>query len=516
MASSDILTAALLGQLQQVGNRRDSRRELGARLIAGGPPPAPIMNIGSGLAYALTRGLDAYSGAQMQRDADQDETARRDGILERLTGIQREQREEADRIFPGFGAPPAQPMAPPTMAPQPMPTMAPQPMPMRQAEPAQPEMPPMAGGDYRARNAEAARLRDAVLDDATITPDEQAQRLAAISARLSGATGVPAIPGGYRANPGVEGAFAGLPAPSGVVPPIPQQAPRLGVDFAAIQRAFESGNPIAERRARAALQVAQAQRGEEGRPVTVAPGGALVDPRTGRVILERPPAEQAPLAPERFQQELQRAAAGRPSVEVRTGQTFGEALGRNTAEALQNLQNDARTANDTLQSVGRIRSLLDQGAITGTLAESRLAFERALSGIGLLDGRRVTNTEQLMSELANNVLAKSSQMAGVLTDRDIQFLREASAGTVNLTADTIRQVTQLAERAASRQIERYNRAVEPLQNSPDVPEVSRRIYAPIGQQPAAGGRVRVTSPAEAERLAPGTEYETPNGQVFRR
>jgi hypothetical protein len=101
-----------------------------------------------------------------------------------------------------FGAPQ---QAPPQMPQAPQPAM-----------PQQPNAP--ASEDPRQRNAQFAALRQQVLDDPNLLPEQRSAALARISAAAAGASGLPQAPGGYRAAPGVEGAFAGLPAPSGVVP----------------------------------------------------------------------------------------------------------------------------------------------------------------------------------------------------------------------------------------------------------------------------------------------------------
>lgn len=121
-----------------------------------------------------------------------------------MIGQERERAEFA-RLF---GGAPAMPGAPPVVPAMP---------------PAAPAAPAVDGPtDPRARVAEAARRRQAILDNPNLTEAQQAAALAEVSAWLA-APSVPERPGGYRANPGSPEAgtpFAGLPAPSGVVPAI--------------------------------------------------------------------------------------------------------------------------------------------------------------------------------------------------------------------------------------------------------------------------------------------------------
>ena len=94
------------------------------------------------------------------------------------------------------------------------------PSPMAPASPVGPVAPgPQTGGptDIRARNAEAAQMREAVLSDPNLTPEQQAEALARISAWLA-APSAPERPGGYRSPSGVENVYAGAAPPTGVIP----------------------------------------------------------------------------------------------------------------------------------------------------------------------------------------------------------------------------------------------------------------------------------------------------------
>jgi hypothetical protein len=91
---------------------------------------------------------------------------------------------------------------------------------MAPASPVGPVAPgPQTGGptDIRARNAEAAQMREAVLSDPNLTPEQQAEALARISAWLA-APSAPERPGGYRSPSGVENVYVGAAPPTGVIP----------------------------------------------------------------------------------------------------------------------------------------------------------------------------------------------------------------------------------------------------------------------------------------------------------
>jgi hypothetical protein len=107
MATSDLMAQALLGQLGQRGGRQDGRRAVAARLMAGSPPAGPLNNTAGALAYALSQGLDAWTGARMQDQADrEDETRRTEGlaqIRDYQTRRDQQQQESTRQLLAGMG-----------------------------------------------------------------------------------------------------------------------------------------------------------------------------------------------------------------------------------------------------------------------------------------------------------------------------------------------------------------------------------------------------------------------------
>jgi len=185
-----------------------------------------------------------------------------------------------------------------------------------------------------------------------------------------------------------------------------------------------------------------------------------------------------------------------PQVNIPGEDSFSKGLGTATVEAIQGARTQAQSGLGTIQATRRIQDLLDSGVITGTGAELRLSLNRALATAGLIDGKRVTNTEQLLAEISNNVLARTEQMKGVLTDRDIEFLKDAAAGRISLTPETIRRVAEISERGSGQLVENYNSMVRPLEGMQNVPQAARNVFrvmdvparqTPGRQQPAQQG-----------------------------
>jgi hypothetical protein len=165
-----------------------------------------------------------------------------------------------------------------------------------------------------------------------------------------------------------------------------------------------------------------------------------------------------------------------PQVNIPGEDSFSKGIGTATAEAIQTARTQAQSGLGTIQATRRIQDLLDSGVITGTGAELRLSLERGLATAGLIDGKRVTNTEQLLAEISNNVLARTEQMKGVLTDRDIEFLKDAAAGRISLTPETIRRVSEISERGSMQLVENYNSMVRPLADMQNVPQAARNVF----------------------------------------
>ena len=165
-----------------------------------------------------------------------------------------------------------------------------------------------------------------------------------------------------------------------------------------------------------------------------------------------------------------------PSINIPGEDSFSKGMGTATVDAIQTARTQAQSGLGTIQATRRIQDLLDSGVITGTGAELRLSLERGLATAGLIDGKRVTNTEQLLAEISNNVLARTEQMKGVLTDRDIEFLKDAAAGRISLTPETIRRVSEISERGSMQLVENYNSMVRPLADMQNVPQAARNVF----------------------------------------
>jgi hypothetical protein len=226
-------------------------------------------------------------------------------------------------------------------------------------------------------------------------------------------------------------------------------------------------------------------------------------------------------------QALMRQAAERkiappaPAAVVNMGDGgLGRELAKGTAAEVGKAREGALAAERSIESANRIVEALDSGAITGVGAEFRLNAARVLSSIGLIDGKQVANTQALLGELAKNVLAESAQMAGVLTDKDIEFLRDAAQGRIAYTAETLRRAAELAARGQVRIIDRYNTLVEPMQQDENLPAMTRRLYSPMtapafrgaAPPPAGAAPAALPAPSGGSRVI---EYDASGRRITR-
>jgi hypothetical protein len=373
------------------------------------------------------------------------------------------------------------------------------------------------------------------------------------------------LPNGAPAGADPNVIQASAPAPAGQQPAPAGQPPAAaaGLNREAMVmhalRGMQSTNPEIRRQAQMLMQAAQALPQTPQRQfATAAPGSAILDPRTGQVI------GQVPEAPDRTLETVEgpdgrpvlvprSQAAGRvpvrtPAVTVNNNNSpegaLPRELGQRGAARIDTMLPQAQQAAEAVQTGQRVLGLLQSGVITGTGAGFREALERGLVTAGLVDGQRVANTGQLMSELANATLAAAGGLSGPTSDRDILFLREVAGGNLALTEPTIRRIVQVSIDRSTRTLGNYNRVAEGLQNDPAIPENTRRLYAPIpvptmdarpANQPAQaapaaqaiqGGQVVADPPPPAIPAAPRTVpagsayspsrrmWRSPDGRMF--
>ena len=188
-----------------------------------------------------------------------------------------------------------------------------------------------------------------------------------------------------------------------------------------------------------------------------------------------------------------------PGVSVTVGDKTANKYADAIAEGVAKQDLDAIAAGESaigqIESSYRVRDLLKQNPITGTGAEARLGFEKALATAGFTKGDRASVTENLSAELAKTTLA-AVRTSGLgsgqgFTDKDRQFLERAAAGQIDLTPANLNYLAELNEKAGRANIAISNRVRARARQLPqfrNLPGMFPDISAPAayGSQLPAG------------------------------
>jgi hypothetical protein len=116
-----------------------------------------------------------------------------------------------------------------------------------------------------------------------------------------------------------------------------------------------------------------------------------------------------------------------------------------------------------------IRALLDQGVITGFGAEGRVMMGQAAQALGFnVNDERLSNSRALFSALAQRALDAAGAMKGQgqITEPERKLLADVAGSNVNLGADAIRKVLDIADRIDQSDLSKGMRAVGIIKNIP--------------------------------------------------
>ena len=215
-----------------------------------------------------------------------------------------------------------------------------------------------------------------------------------------------------------------------------------------------------------------------------------------------PEADRTPVQSQELEILGQRLRGSGTNVNVNTERTFTGELGQQAVKDLTEARQAARIAPTLALRAERVNRLLESGAITGTGANFFSSLANALTTAGIIPPDAAANTQMLGAELAGQALSASQLLKGPTSDRDITFLREASAGNITFNEQTIRRIARLNADLAERAVREYNDIVGPLQGRANIPEEVRAIYRPIDWQEEL---------RRARELAESSVVRTPRG-----
>lgn len=152
--------------------------------------------------------------------------------------------------------------------------------------------------------------------------------------------------------------------------------------------------------------------------------------------------------------------AGRTNLVVNTGKAYTSAFGEGIAKGDIDKFDVAQKAPSIYQNAITTEQLLDKGAITGLGATYKLNLARALNVAGANNNEIIKNTEQLISNRGQIVL-DSIKASGLgagqgFTNTDRQFLEKVKGGTIELNANTLRELARIEKNIAQATVNAWN------------------------------------------------------------
>lgn len=206
-----------------------------------------------------------------------------------------------------------------------------------------------------------------------------------------------------------------------------------------------------------------------------------------------------------FVTEQKRAGASSVNVTMPGNKKIAEVLGAKTGERLDNSLNQAQEAQSTLQNIGELRPILQQGVFSGPLSGAPRAVAQIATSLGVTgkDTKELLDrTAVAMQGLAKFELSAASAMRGqgAITENERMLIQRAAAGRLDqFTAGEVQALLTAMEKTANYRIASHNRQLDVLRRS-DSPEVRdmAQFYelSPLSAPVApSGGRVKKFNPA---------------------
>lgn len=175
------------------------------------------------------------------------------------------------------------------------------------------------------------------------------------------------------------------------------------------------------------------------------------------------------LSPERFRQDLEKAAAQKPvtNVTIEGEKAFYKAGGEASAKNMMEQQSAAQAALTGIQKTDDLISHLETSdAITGLGADYLKDWERAkvfVSG-NLKAGKKVSDTELLDALMGSEVFPMVKALGigarGLDTPAEREFLRQVMTGTTTMNKDTLTRMAELRRKYLTKTVEAWNSKVE--------------------------------------------------------
>lgn len=147
--------------------------------------------------------------------------------------------------------------------------------------------------------------------------------------------------------------------------------------------------------------------------------------------------------------------------------SYGTAFGGKIADLDAAKLDAAGKAPDLAANANSVLSILNKGDVfVGPAATVKLNVARVLNAAGASNDEKIANTETLISNLGRNTLGmvKSSGLGTGqgFTDKDLQFLEKVAGGSIDYNEKTLRNLAELAHKAAAASAETWNKRVKEI------------------------------------------------------
>jgi len=216
-----------------------------------------------------------------------------------------------------------------------------------------------------------------------------------------------------------------------------------------------------------------------------------------------------------FEYETALKKAGQTTINV--GDTAAKVIATGAAKMAEDQLAAGQTAAANLANSNTIRSLLDEGAITGFGAEGKVLVGSALQNLGITpEDPRVANSRILMSQLANRSLDAAGRMKGqgAITEPERKLLQEAAGSNIALGEGTIRRILDITDRVDQAALKQGIIAAEVLAGTEGIKgtPLERLYQKPAEPKPYTRAATFQGQPITAKLGVDGRYYATVNGQ----
>lgn len=268
------------------------------------------------------------------------------------------------------------------------------------------------------------------------------------------------------------------PMPDGSV--VPQVQP--GFDTKAFLSRLYAINP---------LKAAEMERSlaKDNKPLTVAPGASLVDPRTLKPVFTAPKEEATPAAIREYQfaqsqgykgtfeqwdTARKRAGASNVSMSVNAEKPLLNEIAGGLGKSLVDAKGGAQAALSTIGTVNRLMDAIDSGKVIAGPGTTFRQFGLQIGGMLGVSGQnaqeKLLNTRQAIQSLAQLELDAAQQMKGQgqITEAERAIIRRAASGDIDgMTVPELKVLGGILDRTARSKIRGFNSQVKPLISNPN-------------------------------------------------